>query len=154
MSYRDTGHAETVKVTYDADKLSLDDILQYYFRVVDPTSLNKQGNDRGIQYRTGVYYTDPAEKAVIDQAFAREQKKYSLPIVVENKPLQNFYEAEEYHQDYLIKNPNGYCHIDIKKADEPLEGKAAPQAKASMPRTTANRATKSCAAASPASNTK
>ncbi|ASP17279.1 trifunctional thioredoxin/methionine sulfoxide reductase A/B protein [Neisseria sp. KEM232] len=124
-----SGHAETVKVTYDADKLSLDDILQYYFRVIDPTSLNKQGNDRGIQYRTGVYYTDPAEKAVIEQALTREQKKYSQPIVVENRPLQNFYDAEEYHQDYLIKNPNGYCHIDIRKADEPLPGKAAPQGK-------------------------
>ena len=131
VSYRDTGHAETVKVTYDADKLSLDDILQYYFRVVDPTSLNKQGNDIGTQYRSGVYYTDPAEKAVIAAALKREQQKYQQPLVVENEPLQNFYDAEEYHQDYLIKNPNGYCHIDIRKADEPLPGKtkAAPQGK-------------------------
>ncbi|MGN6875726.1 peptide-methionine (S)-S-oxide reductase MsrA, partial [Neisseria sp. P0021.S007] len=116
VSYRDTGHAETVKVTYDADKLSLDDILQYYFRVVDPTSLNKQGNDTGTQYRSGVYYTDPAEKAVIAAALKREQQKYKQPLVVENEPLKNFYDAEEYHQDYLIKNPNGYCHIDIRKA--------------------------------------
>lgn len=123
VSYRHTGHAETVKVTYDADKLSLDDILQYYFRVVDPTSLNKQGNDTGTQYRSGVYYTDPAEKAVIAAALKREQQKYQLPLVVENEPLKNFYDAEEYHQDYLIKNPNGYCHIDIRKADEPLPGK-------------------------------
>ena len=131
VSYRDTGHAETVKVTYDADKLSLDDILQYYFRVVDPTSLNKQGNDTGTQYRSGVYYTDPAEKAVIAAALKREQQKYQQPLVVENEPLKNFYDAEEYHQDYLIKNPNGYCHIDIRKADEPLPGKtkAAPQGK-------------------------
>ncbi|MDO5073861.1 trifunctional thioredoxin/methionine sulfoxide reductase A/B protein [Neisseria animaloris] len=127
--YRDTGHAETVKVTYDADKLSLDDILQYYFRVIDPTSLNKQGNDRGTQYRTGVYYTNPAEKAVVEAALKKEQTKYSLPLVVENLPLKHFYEAEEYHQDYLIKNPNGYCHIDIRKADEPLPGKSAPQTK-------------------------
>ena len=105
MSYRDTGHAETVKVTYDADKLSLDDILQYYFRVVDPTSLNKQGNDTGTQYRSGVYYTDPAEKAVIAAALKREQQKYQQPLVVENEPLKNFYDAEEYHQDYLIKKP-------------------------------------------------
>ncbi|QMT33230.1 bifunctional peptide-methionine (S)-S-oxide reductase MsrA/peptide-methionine (R)-S-oxide reductase MsrB [Conchiformibius steedae DSM 2580] len=118
--HRNTGHAETVKVVYDADKLSLDDILQYYFRVIDPTSLNQQGNDRGTQYRTGVYYTNPAEKSVIDAAFAREQKKHSQKIVVENLPLQRFDEAEEYHQDYLLKNPNGYCHIDIRKADEPL----------------------------------
>ncbi|WP_165006812.1 bifunctional peptide-methionine (S)-S-oxide reductase MsrA/peptide-methionine (R)-S-oxide reductase MsrB [Neisseria yangbaofengii] len=129
VSHRHSGHAETVRVTYDADKLSLDDILQYYLRVVDPTSLNQQGNDRGEQYRSGVYYTDPAEQAVIAAALKREQQKYSRPIVVENQALQNFYEAEEYHQDYLIKNPNGYCHIDIKKADEPLAGKAKPQTK-------------------------
>ncbi|WP_191963635.1 bifunctional peptide-methionine (S)-S-oxide reductase MsrA/peptide-methionine (R)-S-oxide reductase MsrB [Neisseria zalophi] len=127
--YRDTGHAETVRVTYDADKLSLDDILQYYFRVVDPTSLNKQGNDRGTQYRTGIYFTDAAEQPVIAAALKREQAKYKLPIVVENQPLKQFAEAEEYHQDYLIKNPNGYCHIDIRKADEPLPGKEKPKAK-------------------------
>ena len=125
VSHRHSGHAETVKVTYDADKLSLDDILQYYFRVVDPTSLNKQGNDIGEQYRSGIYYTDEADRAVIAAAIEREQKKFSLPVVVENKALEHFYEAEEYHQDYLAKNPNGYCHIDIKKADEPLPGKAA-----------------------------
>lgn len=123
--YRDTGHAETVRVTYDPSQLSLADILQYYFRVVDPTSLNKQGNDRGTQYRTGVYYTDPAEKAVIQTALDAEQKKYSSPLVVENLPLAHFHDAEEYHQDYLLKNPNGYCHIDIRKADEPLPGKSA-----------------------------
>ena len=123
---RNTGHAETVQVIYDADRLSLDDILQYYFRVIDPTSLNQQGNDRGTQYRTGVYYTNPAEQAVIAAALTREQRKHSQPVVVENLPLKHFYEAEEYHQDYLIKNPNGYCHIDIRKADEPLPGKAQP----------------------------
>ena len=125
VSYRHSGHAETVRVTWDADRLSLQDILQYYLRVVDPTSLNKQGNDRGAQYRTGVYYTDAAEKATIQQALDALQQKYSRPLVVENLPLQNFYEAEEYHQDYLAKNPNGYCHIDVRKADEPLPGKPA-----------------------------
>lgn len=122
--HRQTGHAETVKVTYDASRLSLNDILRYYFRVVDPTSLNQQGNDRGIQYRTGIYYTDPKEKSIIQAALEQEQKKYKSKIVVENQPLKNFYEAEEYHQDYLAKNPNGYCHIDITKADEPLENKS------------------------------
>lgn len=122
---RGAGHAETVKVTYDADRLSLDDILQYYFRIIDPTSLNKQGNDRGAQYRTGIYYTDPAEREVIQHALDGLQKKYSRPVVVENQPLKNFYDAEEYHQDYLAKHPNGYCHIDVSKADEPLPGKAA-----------------------------
>ncbi len=118
--YRQTGHAETVKVTYDADRLSLPDILEYYFRVIDPTSLNRQGNDRGTQYRTGVYFTDPAEKAVIQKALDAEQKKYRKTLVVENQPLVHFYDAEEYHQDYLAKNPNGYCHIDLNKADIPL----------------------------------
>ena len=103
--------------------------LRYYFRVIDPTSLNQQGNDRGVQYRTGIYYTDPAERATIEKALAAEQQKYKKPLVVENEPLQAFYDAEEYHQDYLAKNPNGYCHIDIRKADIPLE-KAAPAAPA------------------------
>ena len=125
VSHRGTGHAETVKVTYDPERISLDDILRYYFRVVDPTSLNQQGNDRGVQYRSGVYYTAPAERATIEKAFAEEQKKHQKPLVVENLPLDNFYEAEEYHQDYLAKNPNGYCHIDIRKADIPLEKPAA-----------------------------
>ncbi|MDO5057018.1 MAG: bifunctional peptide-methionine (S)-S-oxide reductase MsrA/peptide-methionine (R)-S-oxide reductase MsrB [Lautropia sp.] len=122
--YRGTGHAETVRVSYDADRLSLDDILQYYFRVIDPTSLNRQGNDRGTQYRTGVYYTDAAQRPVIQAALDAEQQKYRQPIVVENLPLAHFHEAEEYHQDYLVKNPNGYCHIDITRADEPLPPKA------------------------------
>ena len=122
--YRHTGHAETVKVVYDADKLSLNDILQYYFRVIDPTSLNQQGNDRGTQYRTGIYYTHPAEQAIIAHALQQEQQKYTQTLVVENMPLRHFYEAEEYHQDYLIKNPNGYCHIDIRLADKPLDKKA------------------------------
>ena len=122
--YRATGHAETVKVTYDADRLDLDDILQYYFRVIDPTSLNKQGNDRGTQYRTGIYYTDAAQRPLIQAALDAEQKKYRQPLVVENLPLAHFHEAEEYHQDYLVKNPNGYCHIDITRADEPLPPKA------------------------------
>lgn len=122
--YRNTGHAETVKVVYNPDKLSLDDILQYYFRIIDPTSLNKQGNDRGVQYRTGVYTTDTAEQAVVAAALTQLQERYKRPVVVENTALEHFYEAEQYHQDYLMKNPNGYCHVDLSKADEPLPGKA------------------------------
>lgn len=118
--YRDTGHAETVKVTYNPDKLSLDDILLYYFRIIDPTSLNKQGNDRGTQYRAGVYTTEVKEQKVVAAALAKLQESHKKPIVVENVPLENFYVAEEYHQDYLAKNPNGYCHVDLSKADEPL----------------------------------
>lgn len=122
--YRNTGHAETVKVVYNPDKLSLDDILQYYFRIIDPTSLNKQGNDRGVQYRTGVYTTDTAEQAVVAAALTQLQERYKRPVVVKNTALEHFYEAEQYHQDYLMKNPNGYCHVDLSKADEPLPGKA------------------------------
>ena len=121
--YRGTGHAETVRVDYDAARLSLEDVLEYYFRVIDPTSLNQQGNDRGTQYRTGIYYTDPAEQPVIAAALAAEQKQYGQPLVVENLPLRQFHPAEDYHQDYLLKNPGGYCHIDIRKADEPLRGR-------------------------------
>jgi len=115
-----TDHAETVKVTYDPNKISLDKLLQYYFRVIDPTSINKQGNDRGRQYRTGIYYQNEQDKAVIEAALKTLQSKYQEPIQIEAEPLKNYVEAEEYHQDYLKKNPNGYCHIDIKKADEPL----------------------------------
>ena len=115
-----TDHAETVKVTYDPNKISLDKLLQYYFRVIDPTSINKQGNDRGRQYRTGIYYQNEQDKAVIEAALKTLQSKYREPIQIEVEPLKNYVEAEEYHQDYLKKNPNGYCHIDIKKADEPL----------------------------------
>lgn len=121
--YRNTGHAETVKVTYNPDQISLDDVLLYFFRIIDPTSLNKQGNDRGTQYRSGVYTTDPAEQRLVATALARLEAQYSKPIVVENVPLNNFYLAEEYHQDYLLKNPNGYCHVDLNKADIPLPNK-------------------------------
>ncbi|BFM02619.1 bifunctional peptide-methionine (S)-S-oxide reductase MsrA/peptide-methionine (R)-S-oxide reductase MsrB [Psychrobacter alimentarius] len=119
---RGSGHAETVKVTYDADKIDLDTVLKYYFRVVDPTSVNKQGNDRGVQYRSGVYYTDKEDKAVIDAALKRVQSQYKQKVVVENEALDNFYLAEAYHQDYLAKNPNGYCHVDLSLADEKPAG--------------------------------
>ena len=121
---RGSGHAETVKVTYDADKTDLDTILKYYFRVIDPTSLNKQGNDRGVQYRSGVYYTDSGDKAVVDAAIQALQSKYQQKIVVENQALDNFYLAEMYHQDYLAKNPNGYCHVDLSLADDKPVGTA------------------------------
>ena len=108
-----TEHAETVKVTYDPNKISLDKLLQYYFRVIDPTSINKQGNDRGRQYRTGIYYQNEQDKAVIEAALKTLQSKYQEPIQIEVEPLKNYVEAEEYNQDYLKKHPNGYCHIDI-----------------------------------------
>lgn len=107
-----TDAAETVKVTYDPKTLSLDLLLSLYFRTIDPTSLNRQGNDRGTQYRTGIYYTDEKDLPVIKQAVRTLATQYHHPIAIEVKPLANFYPAEAYHQDYLDKNPNGYCHID------------------------------------------
>lgn len=87
-------------------------MLGLYFKTIDPTSLNKQGNDRGTQYRTGIYYTDPADREVIVRAVDELSKRYDRPLAIEVKPLDNFYPAEGYHQDYLDKNPGGYCHID------------------------------------------
>lgn len=116
-----SGHAETVKVLYNPEIISLEDILAHYLRVVNPVSINKQGNDVGTQYRTGIYYTDEAEKAIIENVLAKEQTKHDKPIAIEVEPLRQFYEAEEYHQDYLEKNPGGYCHIDLSLADKPLD---------------------------------
>ena len=106
-----TGHAETVHVRYDAQRVSLKHLIGLYFEAIDPTSLNEQGNDVGTRYRTGIYYTDPADKAMIDHCVAQEAKKYAIPIRVEVMPLKCFYRAEDYHQNYLVKNPDGYCHI-------------------------------------------
>ena len=106
-----TGHAETVKVDYDENIISLEEILKKYYIVIDPTSLNKQGGDIGISYRTGIYYTDPAELEVINQVTDGIRAKNKKPVVVEIEELKNFWPAEEYHQKYLDKNPGGYCHI-------------------------------------------
>ena len=107
-----TNAAETVKVAYDAGRVKLPFLLALFFKTIDPTSLNRQGNDRGTQYRTGVYYTDPADREVIENSIRELSGRYSDPIVVEVKPLENFYKAEDYHQDYLENNPGGYCHLD------------------------------------------
>lgn len=115
-----TGHAETVRVLFDTDVINLEDLLIYYFRIIDPVSVNKQGNDVGTQYRTGIYYTDESLLPVIKAAVEREQRRYNEKIAVEVLPLENFYSAEEYHQNYLDKNPNGYCHINLNLANEPI----------------------------------
>lgn len=107
-----TGAAETVRVTYDPDSLSLPFLLNLYFKTIDPTSHNKQGNDRGTQYRTGIYYTDEADRRAVNDAIAELSAAYSRPIVVEEGKLKNFYPAEDYHQDYLDNNPGGYCHLN------------------------------------------
>ena len=110
----DSGHAETVRIDYDEGKLSLGKLLDLYFMVVDPLSVNKQGGDEGIQYRTGVYYTEADQLPVLQAAFDAEAKKVGAPLAVELLPLQNFFPAEAYHQKYLDKNPGGYCHIPAK----------------------------------------
>lgn len=115
-----TEHAETVKLVYDTDMISLDEVLLHFFRIIDPKSLNKQGPDRGVQYRTGVYYTDEADLETIDRVFAHEEALHG-EIVVEKKPLEHFVIAENYHQNYLDKNPGGYCHINLGYADLPLD---------------------------------
>ncbi|MFA9397747.1 MAG: peptide-methionine (S)-S-oxide reductase MsrA [Clostridiaceae bacterium] len=113
-----TNFAETVHVLYDPERVSLETLLTYFFKVVDPTSENRQGNDMGSQYRSGVYYKDDMDKKVIDKVLNKEQEKYTDKIFTEVLPLENFFLAEEYHQDYLEKNPNGYCHIDFSKLEE------------------------------------
>ena len=106
-----SGHAETVKVNYDEERLFLTDLLKKFFMVIDPTSVNKQGNDIGIQYRTGIYYTDPDDLPVIIAFMEKQSAEYNEPLAVEVRALESFYSAEEYHQKYLDKNPGGYCHI-------------------------------------------
>ena len=119
--HKDTNHAETVEVKYDGSKTDLTNILLYYFKIIDPTSLNKQGNDVGTQYRAGIFYTDESQLEVIEAVVKQEQSKYDKAFVVEVVPLDKFYKAEDYHQDYLAKNPAGYCHIDLSLADEEID---------------------------------
>lgn len=107
-----THAAETVKVDYDPEDVTLPFLIRLYFMTIDPTSINRQGGDHGTQYRTGIYFTDPAQEPVIRQTVAELAKDYTAPIAVEIMPLGNFFPAEDYHQDYLDKNPGGYCHID------------------------------------------
>ena len=114
-TYQDgSGYAEAVKVDYDPAVAPLPFLLGLFYDAVDPTSVDRQGNDVGTDYRTGIYYTDPADKPVIDQSLAELQKQYSQPIAIEAGPLTNYTTAENYHQKYLDKNPNGYCHIPRK----------------------------------------
>ena len=118
ITYREvcqsSGHAETVKVIYDENVISLAQLLEYYFMVIDPLSVNQQGEDKGVQYRTGIYYTDESDLPALRAIYDAEQAKYAAPMAVELKKLENFCTAEEYHQKYLEKNPSGYCHIPPK----------------------------------------
>ena len=118
-SYREvytdtTGYAETVEVTYDPAKMPLKRLVEAFFVIIDPLSLNRQGEDEGTRYRTGIYWEDGADVAAIDEAYEREERWQGRPLAVEREPLRNFYPAEEEHQDYLIKHTDGYCHVDLK----------------------------------------
>ncbi|MDX9916563.1 MAG: peptide-methionine (S)-S-oxide reductase MsrA [Gudongella sp.] len=108
-----TGHAETVFIQYDEEVIQLEEILRKYFNIIDPTLLNRQGGDFGTQYRTGIYYVDEADYEIAVAVMEEEQKKHKSKIVTEVVPLSYYFPAEEYHQDYLKKNPGGYCHINL-----------------------------------------
>lgn len=119
---KNTGHAETVKVTYRKDIVSLKQLLQWFYEIIDPTSRNRQGPDIGAQYRSGIYYEDPNDRAVIEESLKELQSRYTKPLAVEIQPLRCFYPAEEYHHHYLEKNPGGYCHIDPQAFQRAKEG--------------------------------
>ena len=108
---KNSGHAETLRIDYDPDTVSLTALLEYYFMVIDPLSVNRQGEDSGIQYRTGIYYTGEDQLAEIKAVYAAQEEKAEAKLAVELEPIRNFFSAEEYHQKYLEKNPGGYCHI-------------------------------------------
>ncbi|MBQ8060752.1 MAG: peptide-methionine (S)-S-oxide reductase MsrA [Bacteroidales bacterium] len=109
-----TGYAEAVRVVYDLDKLPLDELIRDFFCAIDPLSLNKQGEDEGTRYRTGVYYSDPEDLETARKVFDEVQSCFSSQLAVELEPLRNFWPADARHQDYLVKNPDGYCHLPLK----------------------------------------
>jgi methionine-S-sulfoxide reductase len=113
-----TGHAEAVRIIFDPKAVSYEKLLKHFWEIHDPTSLNKQGNDTGSQYRSAIFYTNPKQETAAKNSLLQLAKsgKYSKKIVTEILPEKEFYLAEEYHQDYLKKNPHGYCHIDLRKA--------------------------------------
>lgn len=113
--------AEAVKVDYNENIINLDKIIDKFFLIIDPTSINQQGGDKGLQYRTGIFYEEDVDRILANKKILDLEALYTSPIVVEVEPLKNFYKAEEYHQDYLKKNPSGYCHIPLdmfKKAND------------------------------------
>ena len=111
VKHEHTGHAETVKIDYDETVLPTRELIELYFLAVDPTAVNRQGEDVGEQYRTGIYYTDEGQRADAEAALAALSERIGAPAAIECGPLLQFFPAEDYHQDYLVKNPTGYCHI-------------------------------------------
>lgn len=118
-----TNFAETVHITYDADRLSLSFLLSMYFKVIDPVAVNRQGNDVGSQYRTGIYYVDIEDRTIIERSLKELSLQYDKPIAIECQPLINYFKAEAYHQEYLDKNPHGYCHIGASLFKEAANAK-------------------------------
>lgn len=114
VRYENTGHAETVKVEYDSEKLPLTALLNLFYKIIDPTSVDQQGEDIGHQYRTGVYFSDGEDETVIRASLLNLEKEVGQPLAVECCSLLQYYTAEEYHQKYLDKNPSGYCHVPFK----------------------------------------
>lgn len=119
-----SGAAEALRLEYDESVLSLREIMERFLSIIDPCALNYQGNDRGTQYRNGVYYEDSQSESVIREYLKKWEQRQNRKAVTEILPLANFYEAESYHQKYLEKNPNGYCHIDIESALHSFQGVA------------------------------
>lgn len=118
VCFNNTGHAETVRVEYDSSLVSLNHILNLYFGIINPTSINRQGFDIGKQYRTGIYFTHSEDEEIIREAINKLQENYKKPIAIEVLPLENYYTAEDEHQKYLEKNPAGYCHIGQESFDK------------------------------------
>jgi len=108
-----SGHAEAVEIAYDESQVSLARLLSHYFNIVDTTKRNRQGPDIGVQYRSGIYNYEEEDLPTIEEAIAEERERKGQTLHIEMRTGEAFYEAEEYHQDYLDKNPNGYCHIDL-----------------------------------------
>lgn len=118
VCYENTGHAEVVKVEYNDKIISLSFLLELFYQSIDPTSINRQGGDRGVQYRTGIYYENDADLPIIQQSISSLQNFYDKPIAIEVTPLENYSKAEPYHQNYLDKNPQGYCHIGRREFEK------------------------------------
>ncbi|WMC92057.1 peptide-methionine (R)-S-oxide reductase MsrB [Kineothrix sp. MB12-C1] len=118
VCHYNTGHAEAVKVVYENTVIGLPFLLELYYDVINPVSINKQGNDIGSQYRTGIYFVQDEDEAIIRESIDKLQLKYEQKIAIEVKRLENYYRAEDYHQKYLDKNPQGYCHIGVDKFEK------------------------------------
>ncbi|KXN72170.1 peptide methionine sulfoxide reductase [Conidiobolus coronatus NRRL 28638] len=118
-SYREvcsgsSGYAEAVQLAFDPSKVSYEQLVTFFWRIHDPTTLNRQGNDVGTQYRSGVYYHTDEQRQVAEKVKEQVQKHFKNPITTEIVPFKNYFKAEDYHQDYLSNNPGGYCNHGFK----------------------------------------